>query len=242
MSHGRPDWYNIAPLIQIHASEDINELAARLGAPNTVDRRGNVIAYDCFERGIQNWGFDFNDAGNNASWSAHQGMYGALAMRLYTVAGATKYAKATRWLPFPPAGSLGVEWGFSHETIPTGILLAVSVFTGTTLVYYSLKYTYASGVLAYWNGATWVTLYTDTKVFLSSELITNYVKLAVDIDSAEFLRLITGDRSDSMVGIAAAVSASSSVRGVYLEFLSYGYAAGAMSAYLEWLTLTVNER
>jgi hypothetical protein len=229
-------------MIQVHASEDINELAARLGAANSVDRRGNVIAFDSFERGIGSWGFSFNDMGSNANWTALQGLYGALTAQLHTVAGATKYSTAGRQMLFPQSGSLGAEWGFSHSITPTLIEARVLVYTGTTYQMFTVRYTYSSGVMAYLNDAGWQTLYTDTKVFLVSQEVSNFIKLVVDVDAGKFLRLITGDRVDSMAGLSGVVSASTAARQVFCAFSVNAPAATALDTYLQWLTLTINER
>lgn len=109
MAHGTPDFGVTAGAATTHQLFDVGELAARLGSPDTYDRRGDVMFWEDFECGLARWLIQFSGGAGTGALTTTRARNGRNSLSLTTAAVAGALARAIAFLP-PPAGSrIGLE-------------------------------------------------------------------------------------------------------------------------------------
>ena len=200
MPHGRPDWYNIAPLVQIHASEDINELAARLDNINVFDRRGNVVDTETFAYGL---GGCYVVAGGEASYelSCAYSRSDGLSLKCLTTGSDFDSVTIDKYQGVQGSGSRGLEVSWSATAKHGQIGIALWYHTGTLYYWAQVYYDFDTETLYYLDDAG-VGQEIDNALLLSAGgSVWHYLKLAVDWDAKEYLRVLIDGHSYSLAGI-----------------------------------------
>jgi len=207
MPHGRPDWYNITPMIQVHASEDVNELAARLGTPDTWDRRGNVLFIDDFTQGLAKYDFLVVGAGSTYGLRCTVGLHSSVALWMDPDSGVNDAVQATINLPNPKSAVVGIEAAFNYTLANSAPGISINYCDGAYAYTFTLRIDCAGVDIAYYNeDGNYVNLEED----IVWPIYTSYFhifKLVVDLSKYEYMRAIVDDRSYSLVGLKGKRSA-----------------------------------
>ncbi len=240
MAHGRPDWFNITPMIQLHASEDMNELAARLNQINVFDRRGNVIHWETFAEGLGDQTADFAGA-TSAAWSCAYGRHDMLGAKLAVGGSSGDIITLTHAQGAMLSATHGYEVSWSIVGTTGIIRVGLDSFDGTNRTrglveydYTNSRFRYLDSAGAYQNIATGVALYTGGTSF-------NFMKLCVDFDAGEYLRLLANEHSYSLAGIALNVSASVTAPRDEAFIQVVGGGSVAADFHIDSLIHTINE-
>jgi len=99
MARGLPDDANVKGYGDIHRSDDITELAARLGSPMTYKRQGNVLYTDAFDRGVGGWVITRDTVAEDATLSGSYNIVGGVGLVLANATGDQEIVKAERIMP-----------------------------------------------------------------------------------------------------------------------------------------------
>jgi hypothetical protein len=122
------------------------ELAARLGSPDTFDRRGDVIHMTTFANGWGGWQ-RLGSTGAAHNICAYWGEYGNLHAWLTTGPNASDNVILRNTLFFPALGGQGYEASFVAVSGLRTFQLGAAVFTGSTLLDYRVQYIHTTGNL-----------------------------------------------------------------------------------------------
>lgn len=116
MAHGLPDWGQIPDVAGYVLTDDLAELAARLGSICVFDRRGSVFFLDDFERGVEKW--KLTGSSNEETFEMFSGyaQAGGYCGRLQTGDTDGNEAQIQRHFPFPKLVKLGFEIGFTLDS------------------------------------------------------------------------------------------------------------------------------
>ena len=239
--HGRPDWYNITPMIQVHASEDVNELAARLGSAVLYDRRGNVVMYDDFHRGIDQWTLSSSVGAVLRELRAGANSQSGLYQRLYVPAGAGNYLVASRSSPQPDSGSYSAEVHLSADGAEDCWCVELTTRDGTGYYATGIKYDQGDKTLYYLDEfADWIVFAGGVNEGVGDPAI-NVLKWAFSQASGVYLRAIFNNVAYSLAGIPICHGSLVGPPSMALYVSLYATATANTSLNLYAAIMTINE-
>jgi len=209
MAHGHADYGVGSPIQTVHTSTDIAELAARLGSPDTFDRRGNVLWYDDFEGGVEKWTYVTDGVGGGLEWSAESSKTGRFSAKLKTPPNDASYGQMRCRIAYPQTSRVGLEIAFS---IPDGLALTyvwltLHIRTSAWLHSAQLKYDVPTDTLAWREGALWTDLSPVVKLARAAELF-HVIKVVADMEKKEYVRAVLDNNEWDLTGETTAGHAS----------------------------------
>ena len=196
MTHGTTDWGNIRRADTLYTTDDIAELAVRLGSPVTIDRRGNVICFDTFSRVTYEtpnfygplypfWYRDFNHV-----------IYGDSSLHLVIPADPT-YARCSVYRDFPliTTYNIGVAWSLFLNEFPNPVEFWGTYYTGTHALDFGIRYYPTTGVLQYYDAVTGWTNFGTLFYNLSSNTVEPmFIKLVINPVTGYYVRFIIANQ------------------------------------------------
>lgn len=219
------------------------ELAVRLGAITSHERRGTVIWQDSFESGTitPRWIPATSGAASLVRVSTVWARNGAFSVQLTTGGINTNGASVTHLQSYPVLGNMGLECSFHLASAnPTLLTMGLQLYSGTTLRYMALRYNPVTAEIQYLNNsATFTTVFTG--VTPTSGLF-HTLKMVADFDAAKYLRVVFDNQvADlSAQNLYSEVNALTASLAVFLGHATIG-ATVATPAYLDDVIVTQNE-
>lgn len=201
MAHGHADYGVGTPVQTVHTSMDVAELAARLGSPDTFDRRGNVLWFDDFEGGIEKWSFGSVPAGGSLVWSSDSSKTGRFCAKLTAPAMITGVSQMTCRLAYPVTTRLGFEVAFSLPVEDLALIyLQLHLFLGRVGHLANLGYDGSTHGLVYVDrdaGEVVLTPPVELGTFLN---FFHVIKVVVDIETSEYVRAVLDNHEWDLTG------------------------------------------
>jgi len=241
MAHTLPDYTTKYKLAKIFGNVDNAELAARLGGPTTMDRRGNIIWYDDFEAAAAlKW--DPNIApGGTVAYSAERAFMGNQSLKLVTDNDLGDFIVLRKSFPLPVERTIGLEFMFCITVENPIVQPTLEGWDGTNYFIGQLLWNQLTGKLYYYNaGFAW----TELPVYDATTLMYEpwfYMKLVINWDTKEYVRAIFGGTTYDLSGIPMCESPSITLQHVDV-YLGVENTAGAISTvYIDNVVLTQNE-
>lgn len=168
---------------------DLAELAARLGSPNTYDRRGTVVWMTDFRYGLQGSTPGTSDAECEYRISAERSHFGGYSLKLDPSDETGSYVEWGNVVQFMLTGKVGLEALISLGADPDAVLLKILYFDGTTQQRGEVSYDPATGDWTVRTGiTTWETVLESFKI-QQDATAWNPIKLVIDVESGEYVRL-----------------------------------------------------
>ena len=202
MAHGTPDWGISAGAVNVYQVTDMGELAVRLGSIDGFDRRGDVLFLDSFENGLAGWDKNPGSNGGVTDLSISKARSGLFSARIVSAAVTNDNPNIARYVAYPVVGPFGVEFAFHSEDTSYRLELIVNVRT---------EGWWRQGWIYYRRDLSTVT-YVDldgNEVEIASGLTPigqpdswYNIKLVIDPENAEYVRLLFNDQVIDMSGIA----------------------------------------
>lgn len=202
MPHGHPDYGIAAPTKTVYTMQDLGELAARLGSIVTFDRRGNVIALDDFESGIEKWWVSGVGAGRNIEWSAERGRSGGFSLKLTTGTTTGNNTIANLRLPYPRLSRIGVEFSIALSINVGLLILYCLLFDGTYRHEIRMRLSTSDGLLQYWGPDYAYHDLSPVLDVLSVETVFSTFKLVADFITEKYVRLLANNSYYDLSGFA----------------------------------------
>jgi len=154
MTHGLPDWYGVGRGVTVHSVLDMAELAVRLGAISSYDRRGNVHLAETFEHGNVRWTTVQGGTGASVGLSIDTFRSHGYSMKLVAGDAVDDYASLSTSISVVPAGASGVEISFSDLSDGACLYLGLNDFGPDGGYYPQLRYDVDSALLQIREGAS----------------------------------------------------------------------------------------
>lgn len=241
MVHTLPDYTTKYKMVKVFASVDNNELAARLGCPSFLDRRGNFAWIDDFSACVLDWSTVDTGAGGDVSLSATAHHTGEQAVKITCGSGAGVITGIRKYLAPLPYKQIGYEITHTFPEDITSFEIDMEIYDGG-------KY-YTPAVRLY---------ETDDKLQISDagvgyvDLATSFapynlnntfhtLKFVIDLETGKYMRVLFDDEEydASAYTMATRVLASRE----YTKFsMWYRYSgAGHPIAYIDNFIVTQNE-
>lgn len=151
MSHGTPDWAEMAPRSTVYGGIALDELAARLGSIVTFDRRGDVVFASSFEEGLAPFYFSPPGLGGSVSWTAEHSRNGGFAAKIVTTNRTTLSMSLVRVQALPVLGNIGEEFSFTVDDDIGRVELRLELDDSVNAAEGRIRYLPPTGALEYWT-------------------------------------------------------------------------------------------
>lgn len=241
MSHTLPDFTTKYKLAKIFGQIDSGELAARQGINSFADRRGNIVWYDDFEAAdAVKWSIAPHGAGTGAI-STLRAWMGNSSLLIITDANVGDDVAVSKTFCLPPERRIGAEWMFNISMNEPRITFHLIGYTGTTRFIGGVRYDFNLNKLYYYNSAgayIELTIYDSTTITYYPWLL---LKLAIDCDKQEYIRLIFCGTEYDLSGIPLNTIASADPKRVRVQFYTEARTAAAAKVHFDNFILTQNE-
>lgn len=202
MTHGTPDWGHTRSATVYPLVNDLGEVAARLGSITTYDRRGNVIWFDDFSKGLAAWiGADAGGTGGSCVLSPDEPEWPPFSAKLTAGRSANGWARLVKYLAPPVAGRLGIEISVNFKTQFDYFQMFLQFWDGTTTQQGSIFISDTDSKIYYLDADNnRVELGAITSQILDIDYY-NSLKLVVDFSTTEYVRFLLNRVSYDMSGI-----------------------------------------
>jgi len=241
MAHTLPDYTTKYKLAKIFGNVDNAELAARLGACSTMDRRGNLIWYDDFEAAAAvKWNIA-EDVGGTGALSTDRAWMGNQSMKTVTDDDIGDLVRLAKIFTLPIERRMAAEFMFFIAAGKPTTLLNIVGYTGTASFQAQIKYDHNLQKIYYYNSAgAWVelTIYDFTTILLEPWF---FMKLAIDWDTKKYIRFIFCGTEYDLSDIDMKTAANASKKHVEIYMYNTAETAAAATVYFDNFILTQNE-
>lgn len=230
MAHGTADWWGSEPTSTVHQIQDVGELAVRLGSPVTFDRRGNVMFQTSFESGLTGMWTLVGGTGADVQLSISTAWQGAYSVKVIKGSDGALSAEIGKEVRPLVASKVGLEFSWVSQFNDQQPQAWLKYYDGTNLYTFRVRYDEATNVLQYLDSSSvWQNI--ATGIDLPASLWSfSTIKLVVDLDAKEYLRVILNETEHDISGITAPSAASGLAPS--LKCLAHNTGAGADNHYI----------
>lgn len=241
MPRGAPDYSNVRADNPLHRLDDMAELAARLGSVVTFDRGGDVILLDTFANGMPQWAPATYGTGANVELTTERAASPPFAVKMTTGQDDAQAAVISLEIPYHHLCKMGLEYSITHHVNQINHLMHFYHRDGETRYLYRVLFDINNGKIyvthsdgAYKKVAEGLNLKSDAFIF-------NQVKLVVDTENNQYVRLTFNDETWLLGDYAPLEAVESSVP--YIEALIQvgGDAGSNRDIYVDNVIVTQNE-
>lgn len=193
MPHGQPDYGVQAVKETVFGLADLAETAARLDSIVTFDRRGDIVWLDDFESDVLKWSLTLPGVGDSVVASSEAARNGAFSAKLTTGNVAGDMVTMVHYSPFPVTSRVGFEISFTVHDNLSDLIFSQRLYDGSDEHFARVRYRPATDVLEYLDrNAAWQNL-APSLVLLSATYILHTIKLVIDLNTQEYVRVIVDD-------------------------------------------------
>lgn len=173
------------------------ELAARFGALQRLDRRGNIQFVEDFSKGALSWSFGTWGTGAAAAIDPTTVLRGGYSVKLTAGDDGLHKARINRPIAYMPSSRVGAEVVFSLTGVTSQVFLWCMVYSGTKLYEVKVRYDCANTNLDIWDsGRDWTTVDASFELHPDNDLF-HYLKVVWDMDTDTYVRvLVNGVETD----------------------------------------------
>ncbi len=220
---------------------DLGELAIRLGAISSVDRKGSAIALDDFESPLLKW-VTAATSGGSVTLGTTSVRSGSQAIKLFATNSVGAHATIRKYL-FPVGiKPQGIEIHFATQSTASLLYIEVTYYDGTNkheaLLYLDFKDRLAGIQQVVGIG----TVFATGLVFSSSNHQYEPLKLVMDFDNDEYVRVIIGGTEYDLSAYTIPKTADVSSPFIYLQtYIKNKDGVGTVSLWLDDFIYTTNE-
>lgn len=202
MVHTLPDYTTKYRMATIFGQIDSGELAARLGALSTKDRRGNLVWFDDFEGTPENWVKSWNAGTPTIVKSTTRSHRGSQSFKIVSGAADNNWAGIEKEFPIPSTSKYGLEFYFWIADDAAQVLFYFDGFDGANMYRGVVKFLTADTSLHYLtSAAAWVELGSGYRIHADDEIWQN-LKIVVDWTTKEYVRVIFNGDVFPLPGVA----------------------------------------
>ncbi len=189
---GLPDYSTSAPLGQaaaggkLYTNNDNGELAARLGAYQSIDRRGSVVLHDNFDEGVNAWIATLGGgAGAAFGWSTESFRSGGFSAKLSGGLATTSNMRRNWGVNDP--NKAGIEFSFAFNLFHA--VLGVNYYSDNISQYFALWYLFGTQLLIFDNNSGLVPVIADVEA-LWGDQVYNTIKMVWDTVTGKYTRIL----------------------------------------------------
>jgi len=117
VAHGYPDYGAAQAISTLYRVLDMAELAARLNALPSLDRRGSIVFHDSFACGFGAWVGGVTASGDKVDLNYGSGFSDSVCINFINAADATSDCELEHWFPYPVHSRMGVEFAWASDAM-----------------------------------------------------------------------------------------------------------------------------
>jgi len=241
MAHTLSDYTTKYKLVRVFGQADGGEVAARLGSPVTIDRRGNLIWFDDFEAANAVKWKTLLSTGSTAELNTAYAWMNNASMKLTTHTDSGDFAAIVKYLPIPIDNSVGIEFRYR---LGDGKPITQINLTGYTGSYYfsgAVRYNFNTSKLYYLNSLGVYSEITNTDYNGNDGEYWHYLKLALNWSTKKYIRLMYNNTTYDLSDIALYTAASATKNMLAIALTCIADTDAAASIYVDNVILTQNE-
>lgn len=236
-----PDDYPYLPGSTRSPLADLGELAARLGSVVLYDRRGEVLWWDDVRYGLNVWTHTSSGTGGGVSVQTGGALMSDDTLKLTAGSDGGVLAQITKYFAPATLGKAGVEHAVAFISEFTALLIYLSRFDGTNWHRGRIKLDRISSEIQYELVAGGYQKIDDLPNVVNSQPIYQFVKLVVDFEEDEYVRLMYNQNEYSLAGIAIPTVANADPPQHRIDTQFQGRAGNNDVCYIGRTILTGNE-
>ena len=209
MVRGLPDDANVLNYGDMQRSDDITELAARLGSPLTYERRGNVLYVDDFSQGAGPWAVTRGLTPETPTLTGDYHLTGGAAWKLANTPGVGETLFGVRHLPLFSEGIYGVFFLVGVTATGNKIQLQAIHYDGVNRWNYVITLYPTQKKLYYAPTSGVETLLSDTMDVFNGVEVYHAVGILFDTDANQWVQVKVDNNVYDLSGIGAEATADS---------------------------------
>jgi len=241
MAHGSPDWSKYLRNSRRFSVQDLGEMAARLGSPDTFDRRGEVLFYDVFDHGLTSWNLDYHGTGAVASIVASGTIYSGYAAQLTPGTDGDMFTQLLKYVGAYQANRCGIEAAFTMLHGSYQFSIGVTVFDGVNQHYFSIGVDAVNNQLFYEDYVPHHIVLDNIPQPWGQPSPQHYLKIVGDASLNRYIRAIYDGREYDMSGIVPSLLPNSSTPQLGLSLQATGTAGAFLASTVSHAIVTLNE-
>ena len=241
MPHGMPDDGNIVYEENLYRSDDLGELAIRLGAPGAYIRSGHVIWQDNFTQGISQWiqmplGVDSVALLDNAAW-----VTGGVGLQLYADDSDPGLILLTRLVGIPYAGRYGLAAMIILDPTTYQISMGCYALHAFPRQEYRITYDHVAKTLAYFSSAGAEVVFADAVAVEDGAIVAYPAKLVFDSVKREYVKFFFAGVEYDLSGLGCRTAAVAPTWLIALRFVGESTGVNASKVWLDDIILSIDE-
>jgi len=241
MPRGAPDYSNVKSGDNLHRLDDLSEVPPRLRFPSSIDRAGEVVAFEDFQYGLVGVETAQDALGSSVATSPLFTRFGGFSAKMARVANTLAWCRVEVFTPSLESGQIGAEIQFCAETADPVVQLYISQYTGSEWLLWGLKWSALTDKI-YIGGETvgWTEIASGYDISQGYHSFHN-VKLVVDVANKDYERVLINGVPLAVTTVAAKEADSTVLPHVVAYVENYGGTASANEVYLDYVIITRNE-
>lgn len=223
------------------AGISLAELAARLGALATFDRRGELIWSDDFESNLNKWSVDLQGVGASATLSSDSAFAGTQSAKLVTGAAIADFARINLSMAYPYLTPFGLEIHYTLPDANTYLQVGFSLYNGTNYLLPQIRVLPSTGKLQYNNSAGVYTDFATGLTMPTGNKLWQFLKLVCDFSSPKYVRCLWNQNSYDLSDKAIQSIASATAPQLVVSISVVTLAAANKTHYIDNVIVTQSE-
>lgn len=242
MAHGAPDWYIYRTAASTFPLGDMAELATRLGALSTFDRRGDTILQEDFEHGLARWGTDTSGTGAAVAIDTTYFRSGPNSIKLTQGSADNAYAAIHTAIYYPRVSFIAAEFSIMIPISFGELRLDLYLYSGAVLTQFSMRYNRATTLIEIVQlTGSWPDI-SATVQTAAAAWIWHTIKLVGDLNAQKYVRLIFDQIEYDLSAYDAVVATDTSTAPHFLVSIGIRNTDGASrDVYIDDVILTQDE-
>lgn len=241
MAHGAPDYANVVKPEFTHRLDDLGELVARLSNKVSLERRGETVLIDNFDKGLDLWTKSGGGTGYYVKLSTEHVVSGHFTCHCRTGSTSTLRAGLQKYLPFLSIGKLGLEFRCYIDAFITKIDFWLQQHDGAATNIARAKYYPQAGYVEIRDKvASYVTVLENIPV-PGTKAKSNFIKLVADFATPKYQRLFVNDNFVDLTNYAPQYSAYAESPFAEINIKFYSDSGNNGDAYIDNIIFSRNE-
>jgi len=241
MAHTLPDYTTKYKTNKIYSALDIAELAVRLGGVSRFDRRGNILFYDDFEGVRLDWTDNGTGTGHDIQLTTEKSYMGTQSCKLITGDTAGDNGAICKKIAYPYKTKMGLETTLTVPPSAREIGLELYLYDGTYEHKTSMRYhSYFKTVDIWDDTGNWNSVMDVPEAYLDVKTW-NIMKLVVDFEKEEYVRVLFNEREVDLSGLQYSKSSNTDAPYVKIACFFTSVVYTNIIGYVDNMILTQNE-
>jgi len=241
MVHGAPDYGIYHPKTTIISIEDLGELAVRLGSIVNFDRKGDVVWFDDFESGINQWHATTTGDRGTVLWKPTRPRNGGFSLEMVTGATNGDGVTLSKYFTLPVPSRMGFEYHFTNHLKMQHIIFGQTLSEDTARKIGNIKYDVILGLWYYYKEDVGFVALTPAMALDTSTKAFHSVKIVLDFTTNYFVSLTVNKTFYDLSSYPLRSQTLAFTPSLLLNVTVKNNSANAATVYLADVIVTQNE-